>query len=145
MPSIIVERRNRDGEGPSRFSGYSQDVALPPRPRLWPVAISVGGQRELDAMPRVAGRFLGPVPAYARAALAPIPVTPKVRFDLFELAALVLRAGVPAVLVRRTVVVVVRAARLNVGARLVVLAPIRVLVRRVDGLGRALEIGRAHV
>src|SRR5688500_14216777 len=100
MPSIIVERRNRDGGGPSRFSGYSQEVALPPRKRLSPVAVAVAGHRALDAMRRVAGRFLGPVPAEARAALAPIPVTPKVRFDLFELAALVLPAGVPAVPVR---------------------------------------------
>src|SRR4051794_41309030 len=88
-------------------------------------------------MPSVARRVLGLFPAQTRAITALVPALFKVGLDVFEALASVLLTTLPAVFVRGTIVVV-RAALLNVGPVLVVIAPVGVFRGRVHGLGRAL-------
>src|SRR5688500_19649198 len=87
-------------------------------------------------MPRVAHGALGVVPLQVGVGLVGLPAPPQLRLDIVELAPAVSARRLPAVLVRRTVLVVA-GARGGVRTRLVVVAPVRVLDGRVHGLGRA--------
>src|SRR6185436_1340943 len=94
-------------------------------------------------MPRVLGGVLGVVPRELGLALRALPVAAEIGLDVIERLARVASVVVQAVRVGRAVVVEGRAGA-EVRTRLIVLAPIRFLHRRVDHLGDALASQAAH-
>src|SRR5688500_9263805 len=105
------------------------------------VAVCVAGHGDLhtvlDALPSVAGGVLGAVPVQARLAAVAVPVAAQVVLDGVEVATGVARVRRVSVAVRGLVLVVVGTG-LVVGTVAVVLAPVGVLVGRVDGFARRL-------
>src|SRR3954449_8056588 len=92
-----------------RASAPANQARMPWRPcrRLAPVAIEVAGHGAFDAVPGVAGGFLGAVPAQARLVLGAVPVATQVAFHVLEALAFVAGARLPAVAVGRAVVFLV--------------------------------------
>src|SRR5688572_18691870 len=92
--------------------------------------------RSVEAVPGGASGGAAAFPAQARAPAAAVVLVLELALHLFEAAALVARAAFPADPIRRMIVVEV-IARLEVGLRSVVLAPVRFLARGVQQLGDA--------
>src|SRR5215210_263001 len=100
------------------------------------VAVRIAGNRALDAVPGIAGRVLGLVPRLLGRALGVLPAALQVVLGLVPGPIGVAGPGLPAILVGGLVVLVVTAF-LGVGPRAVVLAPVGVLLGRIDGFGDA--------
>src|SRR5205085_1440347 len=96
------------------------------------------------ALPRVARGMAGVVPVEARLAAHGAPAGGEVAFALVEAAVGIAGIGLDPVAVGRRVVVVVAAALADVVAGRPVVAPVRILGRRIDALGRALADDRAR-
>src|SRR5687768_9067314 len=90
-----------------------------------------------DAVPGVASRVPGVRPLEIGLHLRFVPVALEVGLDVLEPPAVVLRAGFPAVAVRRGHVVVADR-RIVIGTCPIVLTPVRILGSGIDGFGYAL-------
>src|SRR5688500_17266176 len=96
-----TQRTEREEEEKRRGAGEPA-----PQEELPPVLVEVAGDGALDTVPGVAHGGLRLLPLETRVRRVRLPALAQLGLDLVELPALVAARGLPAVLVRRTVLVV---------------------------------------
>src|SRR4026209_769807 len=129
MPSSGFASSSNDTGSAKKRKGARNPGPRHPSPVPFPlcsvaVLVEISGQRPLDAVPGIARRVSGPVPAQLRAVLTLLPVATELGLDVRKLAVGIARIGLPAVLIRRLEHLVGLAG--EVGALRVGLAPLGV-------------------